>query len=71
MTMAARSASTHEDRFKKYKQRKLDEGKAWPVVRNNLINKLITISVPSGTGGSSMIRIIRPGLTERKKPLNP
>lgn len=43
MTMAARSASTHCDRFKNYKQRKLDEGKPWPVVRNNLINKLITI----------------------------
>lgn len=43
MTMAARSASTHYDRFKTYKQRKLDEGKCWPVVRNNLVNKLITI----------------------------
>lgn len=43
MTMAARSASTHCSRFKKYKQRKLNEGKPWPVVRNNLINKLITI----------------------------
>ncbi|MCW9709275.1 IS110 family transposase, partial [Fodinibius salsisoli] len=44
MTLAARSASTHYDRFKQYKQRKLDEGKPWPVVRNNLVNKLITIS---------------------------
>lgn len=43
MTMAARSASTHYERFKNYKQRKLDEGKPWPVVRNNLVNKLITI----------------------------
>lgn len=43
LTMAARSASTHCDRFKTYKQRKLDEGKCWPVVRNNLVNKLITI----------------------------
>lgn len=43
LTMAARSASTHCDRFKDYKQRKLDEGKCWPIVRNNLVNKLITL----------------------------
>lgn len=43
MSLAARSASTHYDRFKRYKQRKLEEGKCWPVVRNNLVNKLITI----------------------------
>lgn len=43
MTLAARSASTHYRRFARYKQRKLEEGKPWPVVRNNLINKLVTI----------------------------
>lgn len=43
MTLVARSASTHEQRFKEYKQRKLEEGKPWPVVCNNLINKMITI----------------------------
>lgn len=43
MTLAARSASTHCDRFSEYKQRKLEEGKCWPIVRNNLVNKLITI----------------------------
>lgn len=43
MTMAARSASTHCKRFKDYKHRKLDEGKCWPLVRNNIINKLIKI----------------------------
>lgn len=43
MTLAARSASTHCERFKAYKQRKLAEDKPWPVVRNNLVNKLITI----------------------------
>lgn len=43
MTLAARSASTHCQKFNRYKQRKLDEGKPWPVVRNNLVNKLITI----------------------------
>lgn len=43
MTLAARSASTHCRRFKCYKQRKLDEGKPWPVVRNNIVNKLIKI----------------------------
>lgn len=43
MTMVARSVSHHHDRFARYKQRKLDEGKPWPVVRNNLINKMIKI----------------------------
>lgn len=43
LTMAAQSASTHHDKFVTYKQRKLEEGKPWPVVRNNLVNKLITI----------------------------
>lgn len=43
MTLAARSASTHAQKFKRYKQRKLEEGKPWPIVRNNLVNKLITI----------------------------
>lgn len=43
LTMAARSASTHCDRFNTYKQRKLEEGKCWPIVRNNLVNKLITL----------------------------
>lgn len=43
LTMAARSASTHCERFNAYKQRKLEEGKPWPIVRNNLVNKLITI----------------------------
>lgn len=44
MAMAAQSASTHYKRFKTYKQRKMAEGKPWPLVRNNLANKLITIS---------------------------
>lgn len=44
LTMAAQSASTHYSKFKTYKQRKLEEGKPWPVVRNNLVNKLITIT---------------------------
>lgn len=43
MALAARSASAHYQKFRTYKQRKLDEGKPWPVVRNNLINKLIKI----------------------------
>lgn len=43
MTMVARSVSHHYERFARYKQRKLEEGKPWPVVRNNLINKLIKI----------------------------
>lgn len=43
LSMAAQSVSIHEEKFKNYKQRKLEEGKPWPVVRNNLVNKLITI----------------------------
>lgn len=43
MALAARSASAHYQKFRTYKQRKLEEGKPWPVVRNNLINKLIKI----------------------------
>jgi transposase len=43
MTMVVRSVSHHYQRFARYKQRKLDEGKPWPVVRNNLINKMIKI----------------------------
>lgn len=43
MSLAARSASTHYKKFNDYKERKLEEGKPWPVVRNNMINKLITI----------------------------
>lgn len=44
MTMVARSVSHHHERFARYKQRKLEEGKPWPVVRNNLINKMIKIT---------------------------
>jgi transposase len=43
MSLAARAASTYYEKFRLYKQRKMDEGKIWPVVRNNLINKLIKI----------------------------
>lgn len=43
LTMAVQSASTHCERFNRYKHRKLEEGKCWPIVRNNLVNKLITI----------------------------
>lgn len=43
MSMVARSVSHHYERFARYKQRKLSEGKPWPVVRNNLINKMIKI----------------------------
>ncbi|SMO42895.1 IS110 family transposase [Gracilimonas mengyeensis] len=43
MTLAARSASTHYKKFRDYKQIKQREGKNWPIVRNNIINKLIKI----------------------------
>ncbi|NGP88584.1 transposase [Fodinibius halophilus] len=41
--MVARSVSHHHEQFARYKQRKLDEGKPWAIVRNNLINKMIKI----------------------------
>ncbi|MDX1637808.1 MAG: transposase [Balneolaceae bacterium] len=53
MALAARSASTHYQKFRIYKQRKLDEGKPWPVVRNNLINKLIKIMCAIWSSGQS------------------
>ena len=43
MTMVARSVSYHYPSFAAYKERKLQEGKPWPVIRNNVINKLITL----------------------------
>lgn len=43
MPMVARVASTHIDRMVAYKERKREEGKPWPVIRNNLINKMIKI----------------------------
>lgn len=53
MSLAAQSASTYYDQFKNYKQRKLEEGKQWPVVRNNLINKLIKIICAIWNSGQS------------------
>jgi len=53
MALAARSASTHYSKFRTYKQRKLDEGKPWPLVRNNLINKLIKIISAIWNSGTS------------------
>lgn len=43
LAMAAQSISSHDEKFKEYKERKRAEGKPWPVIRNNMINKLITI----------------------------
>lgn len=43
MTMVARSVSYHHDRFIRYKERKSEEGKPWPIIRNNIINKMIKI----------------------------
>lgn len=42
-TMCARSAGAHHAKYRRYKQRKLDEGKAPQLVTNNLINKLIRV----------------------------
>lgn len=43
MAMVARSVSHHDPRFAAYKERKHAEGKPWPVIRNNVINKLIKL----------------------------
>lgn len=52
MTLAARSASTHYQKFRDYKHNKQREGKNWPIVRNNIINKLIKIMCAIWNNGS-------------------
>ena len=43
LTMCARSAGTHHAKYRRYKARKLAEGKASQLVTNNIINKLIRV----------------------------
>jgi len=43
MTMVTRSVSTHCPKFQGYKQQKTQENKCGPIIRNNLINKMIKI----------------------------
>jgi len=43
LTMCARSAGTHHAKYRRYKERKLAEGKASQLVTNNMINKLIRV----------------------------
>lgn len=43
LTMSARSVATHYEKFRRYKERKLAEGKPSKLVTNNIINKLIRI----------------------------
>ena len=43
LTLCARSAGTHHAKYRRYKQRKLAEGKASKLVTNNIINKLIRV----------------------------
>jgi transposase len=43
LTMCARSAGTHHEKYRQYKGRKLAEGKASQLVTNNMINKLIRV----------------------------
>lgn len=43
LTLCARSAGTHYEKYRRYKARKLAEGKASQLVTNNLINKLIRV----------------------------
>jgi len=43
MTMVARSVSTHCPKFQGYKKKKTQENKCGPIIRNNLINKMIKI----------------------------
>lgn len=42
-TMCARSAGAHHAKYRRYKKRKLGEGKASQLVTNNMINKLIRV----------------------------
>lgn len=43
LTLCARSAGTHHEKYRRYKARKLAEGKASKLVTNNIINKLIRV----------------------------
>ena len=43
MTMGAPSAGVHHAKYRRYKARKLAEGKASQLVTNNIINKLIRV----------------------------
>ena len=43
LTMCARSAGAHHAKYRRYKERKLAEGKASQLVTNNIINKLIRV----------------------------
>ena len=43
LTMCARSAGAHQAKYRRYKERKLAEGKASQLVTNNIINKLIRV----------------------------
>jgi transposase len=43
LTMCARSAGAHHEKYRQYKARKLAEGKASHLVTNNIINKLIRV----------------------------
>lgn len=43
MSLVARSVSTHYAKFKRYKHKKEQQKKCWPVIRKNLINKMILI----------------------------
>ncbi len=43
LTLCARSAGRHHAKYRRYKERKLAEGKASQLVTNNIINKLIRV----------------------------
>ncbi len=43
LTMCARSAGAHHEKYRRYKAHKLAEGKASQLVTNNIINKLIRV----------------------------
>jgi len=70
MTMVARSVSYHYERFARYKKRKLEEGKPWPVVRNNLINKLIKIICAIWNSGQPYRQDYESRYDQQKKSLN-
>jgi len=44
LTLCARSAGTHHAKYRRYKERKLAEGKVSQLVTNNIINKLIRVA---------------------------
>jgi len=66
-TMVARSVSYHHERFIRYKERKTEEDKPWPIIRNNIINKMIKIMCAIWNSGEPYQQDYRSRYDRQKK----